>query len=52
VILVDASVWVDHLRADNHMLVRLLENGQVLAHPLVIGELVLGNYPTTLQPAY
>ena len=42
-ILVDSSVWVDHLRADNQTLVRLLENGQVLAHPFVIGELALGN---------
>ena len=41
-ILVDSSVWVDHLRADDQILVRLLENGQVLAHRLVIGELALG----------
>jgi predicted nucleic acid-binding protein len=43
VILVDSSVWVHHLRADDQALVRLLENGQVLAHPFVIGELALGN---------
>ena len=42
-ILVDSSVWVDHLRAENQTLVHLLENGQVLAHPFVIGELALGN---------
>jgi predicted nucleic acid-binding protein len=43
VILVDSSVWVDHLRSDDRTLVRLLENAQVLAHPFVIGELALGN---------
>ena len=42
-ILVDSSVWVDHLRSDDRTLVRLLENAQVLAHPFVIGELALGN---------
>jgi predicted nucleic acid-binding protein len=43
VILVDTSVWVDHLRAGDRTLVRLLENSQVLVHPFVIGELALGN---------
>jgi hypothetical protein len=41
-ILVDTSVWVDHLRADNSALKRLLSAGRVLAHPFVIGELALG----------
>lgn len=41
-ILVDTSVWVDHLRSDNNMLVSLLESGLVLTHPFVIGELALG----------
>jgi predicted nucleic acid-binding protein len=43
VILVDTSVWVDHLRVGDHTLVRLLESRQVLSHPFVIGELALGN---------
>lgn len=42
-ILVDTSVWIDHLRAGDERLVRLLGEGQVLAHPFVIGELALGN---------
>ena len=42
-ILVDTSVWVDHLRAKNDTLVRWLEAGMVLTHPFVIGELALGN---------
>ena len=42
-ILVDSSVWVDHLRAGDPALADLLSAGQVLAHPFVIGELALGN---------
>jgi hypothetical protein len=42
-ILVDTSIWIDHLRASDERLVRLLGEGQVLAHPFVIGELALGN---------
>jgi predicted nucleic acid-binding protein len=43
VILIDTSVWVDHLRANDKALVALLGAGMVLAHPFVIGELALGN---------
>jgi predicted nucleic acid-binding protein len=43
VILVDTSVWVDHLRAGNKMLGGLLEAGTVLIHPFVIGEIALGH---------
>ena len=42
-ILVDTSVWIDHLRSGNASLARLLDNGEVVAHPFVIGELALGN---------
>ncbi|VVE12421.1 ribonuclease [Pandoraea eparura] len=42
-ILVDTSIWIDHLRAGDATLVRLLETGRVLAHPYVIGELALGS---------
>lgn len=42
-ILIDTSIWVDHLRTGNLTLVRLLETGEVLAHPFVIGELSLGD---------
>lgn len=41
-ILVDTSVWVDHLREGNARLERLLRDGLVLVHPFVIGELALG----------
>lgn len=42
-VLVDTSVWVDHLRRGNRSLVALLEEGRTLCHPLVIGELACGN---------
>ena len=42
-ILVDTSVWIDHLRAGSPELVGLLQDDQVLAHPWVTGELALGN---------
>ena len=41
-ILVDTSVWVDHLRKDNAPLGKLLDAGRVLVHPFVIGEVALG----------
>lgn len=41
-ILVDTSIWVDHLRVGDSGLVELLNEGQVLIHPFVIGELALG----------
>jgi predicted nucleic acid-binding protein len=43
VILVDTSVWVDHLRTGRPALARLLEGGLVLSHPWVVGELALGH---------
>ena len=42
-ILVDTSIWIDHLRQSDERLSNLLNQGQVLAHPFVIGELALGN---------
>ncbi len=42
-ILVDTSVWIDHLRVGEDKLVALLNGGRVLTHPFVIGELACGN---------
>jgi len=42
-ILVDTSVWVDHLRKSDEELSKLLDQGVVLCHPFVIGELACGN---------
>ena len=42
-ILVDTSVWVDHLRRADAELAGLLERGQVLMHPFIVGEIACGN---------
>ena len=42
-ILVDTSVWVEHLHTGDEELTALLNGGEVLGHPFVIGELALGN---------
>lgn len=41
-ILVDTSVWINHFRVGDPNLAALLQDGYVLAHPWVIGELALG----------
>ena len=42
-ILVVTSVWVEHLRHGLPRLATLLQGGEVLIHPWVIGELACGN---------
>jgi predicted nucleic acid-binding protein len=42
-ILVDTSVWVDHLRRGDARLVALLESAAVLMHPFVVGEIACGS---------
>ena len=42
-ILVDTSLWVDHLRKGVPRLAAALEQGSVLMHPFVLGELACGN---------
>jgi len=42
-ILVDTSVWVDHLRRGDERLAGLLERGTVLMHPFVVGEIACGS---------
>lgn len=41
-ILVDTSVWIDHLRSGTIGLDALLNDGQVICHPFIIGELACG----------
>lgn len=41
-ILVDTSVWIEHLRNENDRLKILLFEEQVVCHPFVIGELACG----------
>ena len=42
-ILVDTSIWIDHLRSGNPALASLLQNEVVCTHDFVIGELACGN---------
>lgn len=42
-ILLDTSVWVDHLRRNDPLVVAVLESGQAAVHAFVIGELACGN---------
>jgi predicted nucleic acid-binding protein len=42
-ILVDTSVWVDHLRGTDAQLAELLTRGAVGMHPMIVGELACGN---------
>ena len=42
-VLVDTSVWIDFLQKGNSLLEDLLNQGEVSTHPLVLGELSIGN---------
>lgn len=42
-IVVDTSLWVDHLRTGDPILSQLLDDARVLCHPWVVGELALGH---------
>jgi predicted nucleic acid-binding protein len=41
-VLVDTSIWVDHLRTPDAQLATLIEAGEVVTHAFVLGELALG----------
>jgi hypothetical protein len=42
-ILVDTTVWIDHLRVGNPRLKGLLLENTVLTHPFIVGELACGS---------
>jgi predicted nucleic acid-binding protein len=43
VILADTSVWIDHLRAGDHRMQELLNDEQIIMHPMIVAELGLGS---------
>ena len=45
-VLIDTSVWIDHFRNRNDVLVDLIELDLALAHPMVIVEIACGTPPT------
>ena len=48
-ILVDTTVWIDHLRNPEPKLVELLRTDKVLIHAMIIGELACGTFKTRAQ---
>jgi len=42
-VLVDTSIWIDHLKKGNPYLEKILLDVEVMCHPLLIGELACGN---------
>jgi hypothetical protein len=51
-ILVDTSVWIDHIRRPNSRLIELLDAQQVCVHPWVVGELACGNLANRANMLY
>src|SRR3954453_349856 len=45
IVLAEKSIWIDHFRQSDLRLARFLARGDVVMHPFVIGELVLGHVP-------
>ena len=48
-VLVDTSIWVAHLRQGNAQLEALLNEGTVVCHPFIIGELACGIMKNRVQ---
>lgn len=48
-LIVDTSVWVDHLRRNNVRLIDVLQQQHILQHPYVTGELALGQLQNRVQ---
>jgi predicted nucleic acid-binding protein len=42
-VLLDSSIWIDHLREPDTLLSALLQRAELLMHPLVLGEIAMGN---------
>lgn len=43
-IIVDANIWIDHLRATDDRLGGLIQRRRILIHPYTIGEVALGSF--------
>jgi len=42
-LLIDTSIWIDHIRAPDGELSAALNSGQVVVHPFVLGEIAVGS---------
>lgn len=43
-VLVDTSVWIEHLRKTDPLVVRLAANRVLVTHNVVVGEMAVGSY--------
>ena len=43
-ILVDTSIWIDYLRQGDPLLVKQLNQQQILMHGMILGELAIGKF--------
>ncbi len=41
-VIADSNVWIHHWRETNRLLEGMVEDGEILTHPLIIGELAMG----------
>jgi len=41
-VIADSNVWIHHWRETNRLLEGMVEVGEILTHPLIIGELAMG----------
>jgi hypothetical protein len=48
-VLIDTSVWIDHFRRRNQVLVDVITMDNGLIHPMVLGELACGTPPEPRQ---
>ncbi len=51
-VLVDTCIWIRHFRQRNPLLVNMLEDGEVWCHPIVVGELAMGNLKNRQQTIF
>ncbi len=42
-ILIDTCIWIDHFIHPDPMVASLVESTEIVTHPMIIGELALGN---------
>jgi predicted nucleic acid-binding protein len=42
-VLVDSNVWIFHWKSQNPLLMDMMEDGEIWTHPIVVGELGMGN---------
>ena len=40
----DTSVWIDHIQKPNGQLSALLTEKRILVHPVILGEMICGNF--------